>query len=1798
MKNNVKFTVSAWASIGLLVLTTMAAQAAKVEDYISNPPFSTASVSPNVVVMLDNSGSMKSSMYGSNFDPTEKYYGIFQSDTNYSYDSTFPIDTRQYAGGATAVYDVAIDTSKTGAFQEDTTCTIAPSGNCWDGNFLNWLTTRRIDAARMVLVGGKLENRDGVDTGSDGISDYWKIVGNNEPDDRDLTKSDVDGDTLNPYVGASFTLSSPVSKGAVDSSGLGYDPYGKLRVELGSVLLYENQDISGTMTKVAIGEAGQTVAFDENWSTVTFRNTYTTPPVVVAGPMSYAGSDPSSLRVRNVTTSGFEIKCLEYEHKNLVTHNQGHTNEKAYYIAIESGTHQIIDGPLVHAGEAQVDESWSNLNYPASTFSSTPAVIATPVSFNATAAALNVRMRNSDTSGFQMRLQAEELDQNNTGEETVAYLGVEQGSFSTWEFGEINAGIDSVDDELNRGSFSNDISGGLLLASMQSFNGGDPAGLRLKDDAILVEEDTSSDTETGHAAEDVGYVHFKVETSLEFNVAVIVTTEPQGLMHDVYDDVRLGVSFYNYQYQSNNIYNGETNDGGTFRLKIPLNPFIKRPYLDDDGNKPTDSGFDATEAEAKFREIDTYVRGRDSDLSEGLEGLNLIVDAIEHYPLVWGTTPIAENLVEVANYFRQNSDPEYDDQIDYAPYQVNDEDNPSHDGAWDPFIVNPNTAPIDCLDSFVLIFTDGYPYKDACVPDSFIDYDGDSKTADDRICDQLVDTHEDYGNERNAEDNLDDVAKWVHTNDLRADIDGMQNLTIHTVGFAGGTIRPILQDTADNAGGQAYAAEDGNTLADILANIFIRIQNQPSSGTAAGVVSQSRTGVGAVYQALFFQNKDQAEWVGELQTLLIDDFGRLREDTNGDNALTMSDDRIAVYTEDGTIDLYEDPNEDGDFVYDCDDATTYPVCVDTNCNGLNDTQEATCNGNQSCLDALPQCRTTTLNECMQCGVDRENVAFLWKGSDWVNTVAEPLEQRTEDEFVMQDFSVMGSTHPDNRRYLFTFADADNDMLVDVNEGAGINEQIPFACTGCTTDGATTASLTDADGLFPYLTLYSSLSGNGDALDLWSFTDQIEDMMDEEADGNDTFTRFLRKQAQRLVNFTRGVEQDVDGTGNPLLETISGDSTYTIPAFRKRTVNSYEWRIGDAVYSTPTMVAAPAESYNLLYRDRSYGVFAGKYQNRRGVVYMGANDGIFRAFNAGFFRERYTVETSPGTFTTTSNKFWKHCGLNNTGELQCNDHADHISLGAELWGYIPKNLLPHLYWLTEPDYDSTHVYYNDLKPRVFDAKIFEEEAACSLDINNPACIHPGGWGTVLVGGMRLGGGEIRVDMDKANTSNFDTYDVNTDRTMSSAYFILDITNPEAPPDVLAELSFPGLGFTTCYPTAIPVRNRVLDTGVNDDYNKWFLVFGNGPNDIDEAHTTDSGKVYVVYLNDIGKEPGSRKVTLLSATSPTPSLVEYDPANAAQPAYAQELEANTFVSDPIAVDYDLDFQADAVYFGTVTGNRSDWTGKLRRIVIDNDFDATNWDTDNVMLDLTDVIDTNNDSVADAGQPITAAPSVALDSDANRWIFVGTGRYLVEPDEANTDKQSYYGVKEPTDPTSGEFTYGTVSRSDLFDVSDIWVYSDESVRDGSGNVISPSLDSFDELVQEVPNHSGWLIDFDLAGERNIGQAALLGEVLSFTTYVPPDIFTNPCLVDGESYLYGLFYETGTSFRNHIFPPPASPSGPIQKRIHIGPGVAISPNLHVGRDEGSKAILQTSTGSIEIMQQTTPGRTKSGKASWFERR
>lgn len=139
---------NALAAASTWTFTTVSGTAttATLNEYCQVPPFlsSGSNVKPNVLLIVDNSGSMDTLAYGlNNYVSTQTYGGYFDTNRMYKYNST------------------------SGWFEVDTVTSHNPATN-WtggtssgSGNFLNWLTMRRVDVVRKVLVGGKHNARTG-----------------------------------------------------------------------------------------------------------------------------------------------------------------------------------------------------------------------------------------------------------------------------------------------------------------------------------------------------------------------------------------------------------------------------------------------------------------------------------------------------------------------------------------------------------------------------------------------------------------------------------------------------------------------------------------------------------------------------------------------------------------------------------------------------------------------------------------------------------------------------------------------------------------------------------------------------------------------------------------------------------------------------------------------------------------------------------------------------------------------------------------------------------------------------------------------------------------------------------------------------------------------------------------------------------------------------------------------------------------------------------------------------------------------------------------------------------------------------------------------------------------------------------------------------------------------------------------------------------------------------------------------------------------------------------------------------
>lgn len=214
-------------------------------------------------------------------------------------------------------------------------------------------------------------------------------------------------------------------------------------------------------------------------------------------------------------------------------------------------------------------------------------------------------------------------------------------------------------------------------------------------------------------------------------------------------------------------------------------------------------------------------------------------------------------------------------------------------------------------------------------------------------------------------------------------------------------------------------------------------------------------------------------------------------------------------------------------------------------------------------------------------------------------------------------------------------------------------------------------------------------------------------------------------------------------------------------------------LGDTVNAKPAFVGKP----NLLYADAvspDYASFkAGPAGSRQPALYIAANDGMLHALNA--------------------------------------------DTGAELWAYVPRQIMPRMYRLAASNYDINHRYYVDGSPSTMDVFI------------------GGAWRTILVGGLNAGG---------------------------RGYYALDITDPLNPKGMweicsdstLCAISDPDMGLS--------YGNPIITKRPSD--GRWVVLVTSGYNNISPG----DGRGYL-YVLDAATGAILNKVTTGVGDTTTPS-----------------------------------------------------------------------------------------------------------------------------------------------------------------------------------------------------------------------------------------------------------------------------------------------------------------------------------------
>lgn len=529
-------------------------------------------------------------------------------------------------------------------------------------------------------------------------------------------------------------------------------------------------------------------------------------------------------------------------------------------------------------------------------------------------------------------------------------------------------------------------------------------------------------------------------------------------------------------------------------------------------------------------------------------------------------------------------------------------------------------------------------------------------------------------------------------------------------------------------------------------------------------------------------------------------------------------------------------------------------------------------------------------------------------------------------------------------------------------------------------------------------------------------------------------------------------------------------------YRNRTVNiggtAGVWRLGDIVASTPKLQSTmKLNAYNTPvpggYGDTSYGddrhktgfIYSSAYANR-GMVYVGANDGMLHAFKLG----KLDVSSSGD----------RRASLSGTG------------LGEEQWAFIPKNALPYLTYYADPAYK--HLYYVDGATIVNDVSM-GKPAGCSGDYwNCDKATDGSNWRTVLVGSMGLGGaskmkGAGCKGTDCVETPALDPLDV-TKGVGYSSYFALDVTQPESP-SLMWEFGHQNLGFSTAGAALVKISARKADNVTPDKSKngKWFAVLASGPTGpIDTSShqfkgtSTQNLTIYVLNLEDgtvaavLDTLVDGSKIANAFAGAITSGVSDTDRWNTSSPGH---------------------YQDDAIYIGYTQLLGTTWTGGgVLRVVTGEDPNPRNWKLSKVI---------------DGTGPVTTSVIRLQDrKNHNLWLYFGSGRYYYNQDD-NGGQRRLYGVKEPCYTTADRLDPSCSSGTALSQLTN------------QSSIVSNSISNqgwYIDLAGEQTAAS-------LGAERVVTDpVALTNGVVYYTTYAPT---SDPCGFGGSTALWAVKFDTG---------------------------------------------------------------------------
>ena len=295
------------------------------------------------------------------------------------------------------------------------------------------------------------------------------------------------------------------------------------------------------------------------WTSVTFIRPFQSTPLVFALPTT-DGSDPSTLRIRNITAAGFQVVQTEpFANDGL------HLAMPTAYLAIEPGAHQLPDGTRIAAiahttssfANSLISTTWDTVSFPAP-FLAAPAVLGsiqttnsesgTPPSTSSTPF-MDVGIQAVSLSSLQVTLERAESTAGTVVAETIALLAIEAGANVNFVDGfGVAVQLQSLRTPTNIRGFSNGCFSNsytvpfgatpLAVASANTRSGNNGGWVRRCSQSagaigLTIDEDADNDSERSHTSEAAGVVAASVAFHANFEVDLAVAASVSAISDPV-----------------------------------------------------------------------------------------------------------------------------------------------------------------------------------------------------------------------------------------------------------------------------------------------------------------------------------------------------------------------------------------------------------------------------------------------------------------------------------------------------------------------------------------------------------------------------------------------------------------------------------------------------------------------------------------------------------------------------------------------------------------------------------------------------------------------------------------------------------------------------------------------------------------------------------------------------------------------------------------------------------------------------------------------------------------------------------------------------------------------------------------------------------------------------------------------------------------------------------------------------------------------------------------------------------------